>query len=271
MRRLGLNNEIFLMDVETLTLRQMTYNSGLVMTNLLWSPDSQHFLGVPADASNRAMYMLNSFSGQREGFDRSSAYGNSPQWSPDGQQIAFILGEDQGQATVAVSRGENTDIFIADSAGEHIRSVSQPGRTELAPAWSPDNRHLAFVSIAPNDTQIYLTDLGESQPRPITFSPGEKWGLAWSPLGDSLAFIALRGQQAELYQLDLATGIERQITHNTVWEWRVTWSPDGHYLLYEANPRGYFSLYLVELATLTERELSARGAATNHWSVWKPN
>lgn len=270
MRRLGLNNEVFLMNLETRAVRQITRNSGLVMTTLLWSPDSERFLGVPADASNRAMYLLDSSSGQRENFNRNSAYGLSPQWSPDGQHVAFILSESQGQATVAVSRGDNTDIYVADSAGEHLQSVTQPGRTDLAPVWSPDGQQLAFVSIAPNDTQIYLTDLAAGQPRQITHSPGEKWGLVWSPNGESLVFLARRKGEVELYRVDFATGIESQLTHNAVWEWRVTWSPDGRYLLYEANPGGHFSLYLVELATLSERELSIRGASTNHWSVWKP-
>lgn len=270
MRRLGLNNEVFLMNLETGQSRQITRYSGGVQNVLVWSPDSQRFLVVAADGTDRGIFMLNASDAQREAFNQHMAYGLSPHWSPNGQQIAFTMGTEGQQTTVAVGKGKGTDIYVSDGEGNQARAITQRSATNLWPVWSPDGQQIAFVSISTGQVQVYITGLDGNGERQLTDSPGEKWGPLWSPDGNQIAFLNRRDGQVEIYVVDVKSGEERQLTHNDAWEWNVGWSLDGQSLIYEANPTGNFGIYLVNVAEGTDKLLTPDTNVTNSKPVWRP-
>jgi len=61
-----------------------------------------------------------------------------PAWSPNGDQLA-----------IALATGYDMDIFILNRDSTGARSVTPQGSYEFWPAWSPDGRHLLFVSDRP--------------------------------------------------------------------------------------------------------------------------
>ena len=64
------------------------------------------------------------------------ARGNSsdPQWSPDGQTLAFVSG-----------RGDHSFIAIYASGAESLRFVAPSVDRDSTPQWSPDGMHIAFI------------------------------------------------------------------------------------------------------------------------------
>lgn len=67
---------------------------------------------------------------------------NSPQWSPDGTELAFVS-----------NRGDHSFIGIYDLRSNYIRFKSPSVDRDVAPRWSPDGKRIAFIRLfSINDT-----------------------------------------------------------------------------------------------------------------------
>lgn len=95
-------------------------------------------------------------------FSSSSAWDNSPLFSPDGQWITFM------------SRVHNRwEIFSmkADGTGRrqltHSSADLEEPPSNVAPAWSPDGRFIAFLSNRDGPWRIYVMRADGSQQRPM--------------------------------------------------------------------------------------------------------
>src|ERR1700676_5516216 len=65
-----------------------------------------------------------------------------PRWSPDGRRIAFVRGGEKDDA----GKPRPPQIAILSLAGGEARIVTDLPEGAGAPVWSPDSRHIAFVS-----------------------------------------------------------------------------------------------------------------------------
>ncbi|MCX6550913.1 MAG: S9 family peptidase, partial [Acidobacteria bacterium] len=110
---------------------------------------------------------------------------SDPQLSPDGTRIAFVLTE--------VSLGQNTrnnDIWIVPVAGGEPAKLVATDKSEDRPRWSPDGKHIAFVSTRDGGSQIWVIPATGGEPRKLTTIATEASGVTWSPDGKWLAFVS---------------------------------------------------------------------------------
>ena len=120
---------------------------------------------------------------------------SSPQISPDGQTVVFVLEEPGPQPKGQPWRGDQ-DLWRVSADGSTLpqRWISSPER-DWSPRWSPDGARLAFLSkrnsAGSNDsrTQIYLVEADGRQLRQLTRLNGDISQFRWSPDGSSLAFL----------------------------------------------------------------------------------
>jgi TolB protein len=116
-----------------------------------------------------------------------------PAWSPDGRYLAFrrMLGEN------------NSEVFLADSDGTHVRNLTNHPAFDGWPAWSPDGRNLTFASNRDGDYQIYVMHADGSAVQLVTRSTDRGTAPKWSPDGSAIYFPICRrdatGVDCEIY------------------------------------------------------------------------
>jgi dipeptidyl aminopeptidase/acylaminoacyl peptidase len=117
----------------------------------------------------------------------------SPAWSPDGRQIAFIRTHGEGD----VDKMPNADLFVIDAkTGAQPRRLTTTTAEESGrPAWSPDGRQIAYLlgdevkNSAYDQSQLMVIPAAGGQPRGLTQSLDRPVSSAtWAPDGSVLFF-----------------------------------------------------------------------------------
>jgi TolB protein len=101
----------------------------------------------------------------------SRGYYTSPDWSPDGNLVAF-----HGR----VRRG-TYHILVADmkTDGRRLQQLTWEGNNE-DPSWAPDGRHLVFAGERRWGFGLFVVDVATGRLRPLL--SGQRVGLPdWSP------------------------------------------------------------------------------------------
>lgn len=149
-----------------------------------------------------------------------------PQWSPDGNQIAFM-------ARIA---DKPWRIYIVSANGGPIHEASIGFDHQGAPTWSPDGRWLAYGNVEcqeSNDCAVHRIDLATRREFIIPGSDGFSTAR-WSPNGCYIA--ALNPTQQQVMLFDVTTGDWRRITDGINGD-DLSWSSDSKYL-YASKPNG---------------------------------
>ena len=187
--------------------------------------------GVPGAFSTRIAYVsatgvgndLNYqlFVADADGFNPQPVVGSpepllSPNWSHDGQRLAYVSFE----------KG-NSAIYVQSVATGARELVSSGKGINGAPAFSPDDRYLAMTLSYSGNPEIYIKDLTTGQKRQIT----NHWAIdtepVWSPDGRTVYFTSDRGGRPQIYQVAASGGKATRVTRDGEYNARATISPDG--------------------------------------------
>jgi RHS repeat-associated protein len=138
--------------------------------------------------------------------------------------------------------GNRSEIYLSDSDGRNLRTVTPPDAEDSDFLWSPTENRIVFwrdYGEGDSRTGLYLmqpdgsTDLLVAE-NVYHFAEREalNWTVWWLPDGSELAFIGYIGSNTEernIYVVDIVTETVRQITDATdvYAEFSLRWSPDG--------------------------------------------
>jgi dipeptidyl aminopeptidase/acylaminoacyl peptidase len=109
----------------------------------------------------------------------------SPRFSPDGRQIAFVT----LRPDFVHDRYDGTLRVVATVGGEP-RALVEDIRDLKMPRWSPDGRTLALTAkVGTRQSQIYTVPAAGGTPEELTDAPNGVQQYAWSPDGSAIAYV----------------------------------------------------------------------------------
>src|SRR5829696_5860383 len=171
------------------------------------------------------------FAQARPGPESQAAFAE-PGISPDGSEIAFVSGG---------------DIWTVPSGGGEARLLISNAANDTRPIYSPDKKHLAFVSTPTGGGDVYVLTFASGDVRRLTFDDGADQLDGWSRDGRWVYFFTsghdLSGGVNDVYRVAADGGTPMPVSADRYTnEFFSAVSPDGRTLA-----------------------MSARGSASGQW------
>ena len=173
--------DIFRINQEGKVLEQLTTGPTRAMNvEPAVSPDDQR-VAFSSDRSGRPMIYVMDLKAKKRNPMRvvfSGWYNSTPTWSPDSKRIAFA-GFDKDL--------KHFDIFLMDADGHNLSRLTTAKKfrddkysNNEDPTFSPDGRHVMFISDRTGKKQVYIVNVDGSNERRITFDRFNYYKPKWS-------------------------------------------------------------------------------------------
>ena len=161
------NNEIYVMNRDGSNMLRLTNNPAIDVTPT-WSPNGTQIAFTSERTGTPQIYVVNvDGSGLRK--ISSETYADRATWSPPPyNEIAFTA-----------KTGPGFDIKVQSIATGETRQITFGEGSNESPAWSPNGRHLAFMSTRAGRSQIFTVDRDGKNLRQLT-RDGNNTTPAWS-------------------------------------------------------------------------------------------
>lgn len=143
-----------------------------------WSPDGSRILYQAATADGSRIWQIAASGGDPVSLSVADFHDQDAAWHPEGERIVYA----------SERHDTGLDIWETDlPTGLAWRLTRDPG-DETEPAWSPNGRHLAWISRYSGRYRLILRRHGQPQ-RIIVDSEQQLSGLSWRPDGSLLTFV----------------------------------------------------------------------------------
>jgi Tol biopolymer transport system component len=136
------DHEIFVMNADGSGVVQLTDSDG-IDAHPSWSPDGSKIVfasartgDMYASAGKMQIYVMDADGQHQARLTNNRVNDFAPEWSPDGQRIAFLSDRD-GMPEVYVMRPDGTQ-------QTNVTANLPKGRERGNPHWYPDGSHIAF-------------------------------------------------------------------------------------------------------------------------------
>jgi Tol biopolymer transport system component len=192
-----------------------------------------------------------------------------PDWSPDGNLIAFARGVFLSGALV------QADIYLAHADGTGEERLTASGSSQVQPRWSPDGTQILFASDQMGTLDLWVMDAEGHHAVQLTDEATNDYDAVWSPDGSRIAYTAWPTTSGEdvpktwtmdsdgsnrsllgegvgtpvyspdgslialggLFIVDATTGeLETALGSEEDIQAEPTWSPDGEWIAYRHGP-----------------------------------
>ena len=221
----------------------------IVITRYLYKPDDSEGFTRFNDNRRLHIFVVDVATGQIKQLTAGDHYEHSIDWSPNGEEIAFISNREPNE-----DQFFNYDIFTLKVSDGSIRRLTATESAEYRPRWSPDGKTIVYqatrrgltdLETTMEDTHVWLMNADGSNPREISAMIDNRQGApSWSPDGSAVFFTVLERGNVRLYRLPVSGGAPEVVINDrgTAGAWSV--SKDNAIAYAFASPSDLAQLYL---------------------------
>ncbi|RMD63135.1 hypothetical protein D6833_06000, partial [Candidatus Parcubacteria bacterium] len=138
-----------------------------------------------------------------------------------------LYGAVRGKIVYASMRsGTYSYLYVTNAFGFPKRRLSNETDWDVSPAWSPDNRQIAYECRRrePETKGICTINVDGTNRKQVTFTEGQRhMRPVWSPSGQEIAFES----GSDIFVVRLKDLTVRQVTQAPGLDFHPVWSPDG--------------------------------------------
>lgn len=174
-----------------------------------------------------------------------SMYSNThPEWSPNGNKIAFTT-----------NRDGNIEIYVVDADGENEKRLTNHDQVDAELSWSPDGSKIAFNAREKEggDFEIYVMNVDGSERKQLTFNDAGDYTPTWDPSGRKILFSSNRDYpeatdmegNRELYTMNIDGSQVERITDFGAKTSTPVYSKNGKKIAFTSDKDGDYEIYIM--------------------------
>ncbi|MBN1122467.1 MAG: protein kinase [Anaerolineae bacterium] len=198
------------------------------------------------ESAESEIVLIDAEGSNRQVLTDNQVYDGEPDWSPDGQYLAFES-----------MQAGNSDIYIAlvvngSLASGDIQQLTSGTEPDRHPDWSPDGTSIAYESGSGNRSEIVVVQVDGGMLNRLTSNDTADRAPQFSPDGTQIAFMTNQRGVWEIALMDYPGGQVTEIFDCPAADCRFpAWSPDGRFLAYNtlSEDGEAESIYALDIAT----------------------
>ena len=202
------HTEIWLADVKSGAVRQLTSHAKKSSTSPVWSPDGATLAFATDRDDKRQIYVIDPRGGEARKLTSAEEGAGGFAWSPDGTSIAYTSTDPKtdadkereksfGEFDVIGEGHRMQHLWVFDLASRKARRLTGGAFTVGSFDWSPDGKAIAFDHrVNPANTSgatadISIVTVADGKIRTLVDQEGPDSNPVWSPDGSQIAFGSL--------------------------------------------------------------------------------
>jgi eukaryotic-like serine/threonine-protein kinase len=194
-----------------------------------------------------------------------------PDWSPDGQRLAFISPCPERQELYL-----GTQLYAIRADGTGLTALLGSAAGDYDPTWSPDGTRIAFTSLRGlGKPQIYVLNLDDGDIKALATEGSKNMQPVWSPDGQRIIYVSTQTMGERLWVMDINGENKQPLTDSEIIAGYPDWSSDSDTIVFTRRENigalpnlEKFSLQNFNALTLVEDSVPRRDAQISPDGLW---